>query len=62
MIGGSARRNSDGECCRSAEFLNDSLPFAAVVGQHLIRNAWGSVRWSNELTFRVYGQWSCDAF
>ena len=61
MNGGSAHRNSEGECCRSAGFLNDSLPFAAVVGQHLIRNALGSVRWSNELIFRVSGQWSCDA-
>ena len=62
MIGGSAHRNSEGECCRSAVFPNDSLPFAAVVRQHLIRNAWSSVRWSNELIFRVSGQWSCDAF
>ena len=62
MIGGSAHRNSEGECCWSGGFPNDSLPSAAVVGQHLIRNAWSSVRWSNELIFRVSGQWSCDAF
>ena len=58
----SAHRNSEGECCRSAGFPNDSLPFAVVVGQHLIRNALSSVRWSNELIFRVSGQRSFDAF
>ena len=46
MIAGSAHRNLEGDIVDQLDSLMIPCPL-----QHLIRNAWSSVRWSNELIF-----------